>query len=362
MNAAINAGRGAIAPPKDFPPLIQRALARVSGRVGRLAELPPRLRDLLAEFVRCAAVAEPAAPIRIRNATLAVALACSDRTVARLKAELEAAGWIRRQQEITRRHGAQVADVWLLPTALEALGLREATAHCVTTTTTLPSPSPSPPLPAHSGTVSAAPDAARQPSAAHAYEAFKQSPSERQPAGSVENIPEDLAPLQRLGITLAGIRRLMGLARAAGTRLGTVVAAAATSIEASTNPYAYVRRLLALDRDWERVRQTRLSELREEAARASSRPITLPADPALQAQKAEVASLAAALAGNRWLHQTMPLEFTAFAGVVHQAPTGTSAWLALTLDQAARLAQAWRAGRLVAPCPAPGAQRPCLCA
>ncbi len=122
-------------PLKDFPPLIGRALARISGCDGAgLSELNYQGRMLLARIVRNVCVRKPQESVRVSNNCLAIGLGISDRTVRRIKADLEEAGWITRHQKQSRRHGMQVSDIWLTPVALHTLGLvSDSAATCVPT-------------------------------------------------------------------------------------------------------------------------------------------------------------------------------------------------------------------------------------
>lgn len=120
-------------PLKDFPPLIGRALSRISGCDGAgLSELNYQGRMLLARIVRNICVRKPEESVRVSNNCLAAGLGISDRTVRRIKISLEESGWITRHQKQSRRHGMQVSDIWLTPAALRTLGLiADATATCV---------------------------------------------------------------------------------------------------------------------------------------------------------------------------------------------------------------------------------------
>lgn len=89
---------------------------------------------LLARIVRNVCVRKPQESVRVSNNCLAIGLGISDRTVRRIKADLEEAGWITRHQKQSRRHGMQVSDIWLTPVALHTLGLvSDTAATCVPT-------------------------------------------------------------------------------------------------------------------------------------------------------------------------------------------------------------------------------------
>lgn len=358
MHAAIHAGRLNATPvAKDFPPAIQRALARISGRVGGLANLRKGPRALLAELVRCASSRRPNDPIRVRNLTLAMALECSERTIARLKAELEASGWLRRQQVITRRAGAQVSDIWLTDMAIDALGLAE----------------PDQTSAGKVGQEGARSCLQRQPSVASAYVDSLQSSSKRQPAGLSEEpshrepaptsmpeagsnngIPEDLKLLAHKGVSKPGIWRLMALATKAGTRLGQVVCVARNGIEKARHPYAYVLRLLRLGRDWGELEARRDALLREGAKRAGGSLLTtLGPDPEVVKQRRLVDEMKASMGSCLFVHESGNYAFKVVAGFVHQAPATrahesllSGAWAPLAMAQEFKLALAWKAGRV----------------
>lgn len=275
-HAAFQAGRDTYvskspltSPPRDFPPLIQRALARISGRVGILTDLPATQRALLAEFVRSASATTPADAIRVRVASLAAALGCSSRTVARLKAELEHGGWVRRHQNISRRRGAEVADVWLTESALHALGLAgrhsaPAQADAATEHATAALPRLAPP----------ASSSQRAPSMADAYIEFQEQPYRGHPAApqlvqeeallvphAVSKTVHAPRPVHRIALpeplrwladhmTAVRVCWLMRQARLRGVRLEDLAEVCRQQIAAAQNAFAYIRALLERDRDW----------------------------------------------------------------------------------------------------------------
>lgn len=279
-------------PTRDFPTPIRDALSRIAGRVGRCAELGATARLLLAELVRCVGYKTPEVPFRVGNDALAAALGASVRSVGRLKLELEMAGWIGRRQVKSRRRGMQVADHWLTPLALDALGLGGPAVD--NRRGTYPQATPK-----------------RRPTASDAFQTLPQSPSERRPAPTgpgngeepedkesspeqpalseaelevlrelqaqygddlalmdaeeqgglpptieeqlspqVAGVPDDLQLLAHAGVTVHGIRKLMGLASRAGVRLADVVAAAGSHIARARKAYCYVLKLLRSGKDW----------------------------------------------------------------------------------------------------------------
>ena len=271
--------------PKDLPGPIQLALARVAGRVGQCADIKPKARMLLSEFLRCVSYREPEGAVRVRNETLALALGISERSVIRLKKELELDGWISRHQVKSRRRGMQITDVWLTNNALQALGLNKKI-------TTSPVDNYSKSYPQVS--------AMRQPKKTDAL-SIPQSSSKRQvdndlleicnttiandseieiPLSKSEmeiliklqdqygneldgmdedehkeeetnpQVPKDLSLLANLGLKVPAIRKLMGLASNLGLRLGDIVNVAGKNISNARKTFSYVVKLINSKKDW----------------------------------------------------------------------------------------------------------------
>lgn len=106
-----------------FPPKINNALALLAGRVGECGQLSRDARILLCEYVRVLDKNDAYKACRVSNAELQRALELSVRTICRLKAELEHAGWITRHQIQSRELGMQITDVSLTHKAIQALSL-----------------------------------------------------------------------------------------------------------------------------------------------------------------------------------------------------------------------------------------------
>ena len=236
-----------------YPQVITLAADRATDdRIPDIQALDVRARALLQKIVRSLPKENPRASVRISNCTLAIVIGASKRTVARVKRLLEDGGWIKRSQEQSRRHGMQVADIWLTEMAQSVLGLD--------------TPAPK--------------DKARA-KVAHAY-CLSQSLSERPPKGVVEekqpeqpnsqSVPEDLHLLQDCGLTVPAIRKLMGMATKAGHRLGTIVQTTGKHILNATRPFCYVRKLIVSGKDWgaqaEAVQQEDVARAQESAEAA----------------------------------------------------------------------------------------------
>lgn len=269
----------ALPSPIDFPARIQAALGRLAGRVGACALLPPTARLLLAELVRCLDYKNPTEPIRIRNATLAAALNLSERTVGSLKCILERNGWITRHQVQSRRRGMQVADVWLSPLALTALGfspppvdIQGASNPQVQRKRRQPDADayliPQPSSKGHQ----ASPEIVEKRSSSNRplsqselehlerlqllygedLEGMPEDVADMSalPPKLSRNVPPDLTLLSRLGLSDAAVYKLMGLASRKQCRLGHVVAVAGKAIQKARKVYSYVAKLLDSKRDW----------------------------------------------------------------------------------------------------------------
>ena len=78
---------------------------------------------LLQKITRCISTSDVAQSVRVSRNLLADILGVSVKTISRIKAELENAGWIERHQIKSRIYGMQVGDIWLTPWALQELQL-----------------------------------------------------------------------------------------------------------------------------------------------------------------------------------------------------------------------------------------------
>lgn len=173
-----------------------------------------------------------------------------------------------------------------------------------------------------------------------------------QPA-DISDTPPDLALLRRLGISLAGIRQLMGMATRHGTRLGLIVQAAGALIEVSKKPFAYVRQLILSGRDWG---AKCLDATRTEHAEAVQ-------DHARTEERAFVDSVSQ---GGLHTHAKGEFAWRVIGGVVHQSTAadakrgGIGHWL--PLPELSRLVEAWRAGRIFRAADTPACASPGIAA
>jgi hypothetical protein len=292
--------------PVDFPSNIQAALGRLAGRVGLCGRIAPKARLLLAELVRCVNYKVPTESIRIKNTTLAASLGLCVRSVSTLKAELEDGGWIRRHQVKSRRRGMQVADVWLTPLTLEALGLvggnkggvdrwgrsnpqpRTERRHRTANACLFPQPSSKGKL-AAPGHLKNEDEGTGTPLSPSEVEVLKRLQAEygedlsgMEDEGGYQahsqvsdRVPKDLQVLLTLGLSEAGIFKLMGMATKAKCRLGDVLAVAGQAISKARKVFCYVRKLLSSKKDWARLaeeaRGHKPAEVGREAAEEGER-------------------------------------------------------------------------------------------
>lgn len=236
-------------PERDLPLPIQRACTRVQfWRAGPFDALGARDRAVLAEVIRCVDRKRPQQAVYIRRDTLAHREGCSVPTITRALARLASLGWIVRDQVKSRLRGFQVGSVELTSAAVAWLGLLE----------------PSPTL-RESPVIDASRSSDiqcihRQPPAAGLIEKHgtKTSPGE---------LPDALRWLEHANVSRSGVFLLMGLARKRGVLLETVVSACREQILAARMPFAYIRDLLALDKDWARAAKA-VHDLRASQAEA----------------------------------------------------------------------------------------------
>lgn len=261
-----------VTPVSDFPPLVARAIARAAAADGGgLGELDGEERALLVRIVRNVSVAVPAGSVRIANATLAAALHASERTVRRLKSALEAKGWITRRQVQSRRHGMQVLDIWLTPHALATLfgpdgadpdrrrtgqadawlAFQQSSRQPCGASTAPPSGAANTAQPSRDSGGPLPEDSSARPERDAAATATSSSPA-------ADCLPADVRMLADVGgITVAGVRLLMGAATRAGTRLGDVLSAAGEAVLEARQPFGYIKKLIDCGRDWSSVARER---------------------------------------------------------------------------------------------------------
>jgi hypothetical protein len=353
--------RAPFPPVTDFPPLIGQAIARAAGADGGgLGELDGEERALLVRIVRNVSVAAPAESVRISNLTLAAALRTGERTVRRLKSALEAKGWITRRQVQSRRRGMQILDIWLTPHALATLfGPEDADLDrrrsrktdallafpqssrqpCRASMSSPPQPDPAG-LPADpKETRLDGSSAAQEPVQApvqQAVDPLVDPPAKPPPAAN--NLPEDVRMLAEIGgVTVAGVRLLMGAATRAGTRLGDVLSAAGDAVLKARHPFGYTKTLIHCDKDWGAVAQEKRRQDHERRG--------------VGQRLGELQRLVQAMGeGTMYSHDKHEFVWRAEFGQVSQSSVqdaaggGIGRWLPMV--DVSGLASAWREGRL----------------
>ena len=417
-------------PIRDFPGPIRLALARAAACDGAgLQQLDTGERALLVRLVRNVSMAAPKESVRIANPTLAAGLHVSERTIHRIKAGLEAKGWITRQQVQSRRRGMQISDVQLTRHALETLGLVEAAVPAApqepatppsfqrppkvtdallfpqsvlqrrpcgtlefpdTGTTappdaelsrsenpscydsaqvdtkaqtcvhedlvrlepgmvlsieTEPSATDSPVSPALAeitveAELPAAKETCPQPldGSAGIHDLTVDSPAQQQSLPEANRVlPDDVRFLaDEGGVTVAGVRLLMGLATKAGTRLGDVLQVAKDAVLKSRKPFAYMKKLLHTGKDWSALA---LGSQRQKEGQQQA-----------TARASDLDQLRAAMAEGLYSHAKRKCVWRVEFGAVHQstiedaAQGGIGRWL--VLHDVSGLATAWREGKI----------------
>lgn len=156
-------------------------------------------------------------------------------------------------------------------------------------------------------------------------------------AEATSGLPDDVQVLAgKGGVTLAGVRLLMGLATKAGTRLGHVLQVAGDAVLGSRKPFAYVQKLLRTGRDWSTLATT-AQRLQEEARH-------------VRATVSDLDQLRVALAEGLYSHAKRRFVWRVEFGAVHQSTVedavrgGIGRWL--VLHDVSGLATAWRDGRI----------------
>lgn len=289
----------------ELPPTIRRAILRITAeRIGRLWSCPgaQRQRNLLVELVRCANWQRPHTEIRIGNTFLANRLGISIATVKRGLHDLTKSGWITREQLRSTRNKFVGSDTLLTPAAIASLGLNEPlpalparaahffrgadVSHTIgilgiqssskrqQTQQAGAGPSemvdPSGNLAAESqkpNTVyqgqKPSPESSAKPTAPEAHKPEEAVKAVIEPKiyctakrGNIITLPRSLAPLL-LVLAPHQICHLMAQAGRAGHRLEDITILCEKSILAAKSPMAYIRKLIACDKDWAWVRQSR---------------------------------------------------------------------------------------------------------
>lgn len=290
---------GTIAPPRPYPPSIARAADRATDdRLASVRALSSKARLTLQKIVRCISTSNITQSVRISRNLLADLLGVSTKTVSRIKAELENAGWIDRHQIQSRMYGMQVGDVWLTPWALQELQLlapgpldpvnmpvpsedsiairaavvpqqtplltknvpRSVDQKCPTPYSLSLSLSERQPPSGQSlqdvvqeKSLNTPENVASTQNLPTKESQHQQSQHDKQQPSSDSNdyVPDDLITLKIVGISTPGIRKLMGIATRAGRFLGDIVQVATNNILKAKNPYCYVLKLISSKTDWQ---------------------------------------------------------------------------------------------------------------
>ena len=170
------------------------------------------------------------------------------------------------------------------------------------------------------------------------HEVTLESPEQQPSIPSASHLlPDDVRFLaDDGGVTVAGIRLLMGLATKAGTRLGHVLQVAKDSVLKSRNPFAYVNKLLRSGKDWSALalQARRLAEEQQQA----------------MARTSDLDQLRAAMGDGLYSHAKRKFVWRVEFGAIHQsavedaAQGGIGRWL--VLHDLGGLAAAWREGKI----------------
>ena len=234
----------------DLPPVIQRAIART---MDPQLDLTHPERVALATLVARVQARDGASAFWVRRANFASLFERSERTVSNWLAALEAKGWIAKEQGRVRWGDFACLTVHLTQAAVAYFGLarssdlstayRKKTAHAI----------------GNQGLTQSFGDtgpAAAAPKESSAHPAFE------------SKVPADCQLLLQLGMRPAAIFAAMGQARAAGQRLGDIVAVREAHLRAARSPLAYLRALIGSGIDYGALRgRTQLAAQRDEGAR-----------------------------------------------------------------------------------------------
>lgn len=256
---------------RDLPPIICRAMQRVTSmRDGPFADITG-LRELLCEIVRCADRRFADRPITVHRQTLAIRLDISLATLARRLARLVDLGWLQREQSMhkARQRGFQVAKTLLTRQAINWLGFNDEpdepnkalcgsplTHACGDSIQSLQEPtagaltrplagdeSPSTPKPSTA-------TSSQQPQGEVNVDLEERS---RRAEAKAKGVPADLMPLLAV-FEARQVFSLMGIAAKTNRRgiLRSIWSLNAALIEKARKPFGYVRSLILMDRDWDR--------------------------------------------------------------------------------------------------------------
>jgi hypothetical protein len=238
----------------ELPPCplaFAEAERRLLRRIGRLAELPDKRRDVLASMLRLGVQWRDASEwFALKFDTIARELGCSYNTVNNHVQALKVDGWVERQRDITgaRRNGMPVGLTRLTDLALAELGLvqhAQPPEHaCRDLKEKSPSERNAPQAPPVDNAARPNPEPSTHPPEP---QATSRSACVMAPDGS--RIPADLAPLL-MGMTGRQLCAAMRLAGPLGVRLQHIAARALSAILDADKPVAYLRFLVRSGRDW----------------------------------------------------------------------------------------------------------------
>lgn len=240
----------------DLPPKIQRAITRLMDPALQV-ELSAPERVAMAALLRRVEAKDGRAQFWVRRCNLAELFGKVERTVTNWLNALEDQGLISKEQGRTRWGNFSCVTVHLTDLAVKLFGLDQQLST--------PEQQNRKKIAAgHKGCFTEG----EQPYQGHL-------PPARTFVKTVDNsVPADCAPLLDLGVTAAGIFKLMKIARTQSKRLGIVIEARLEAIKQSRTPFAYVTKLLRDNVDYEAQRNAireanRLQEEAEEAKRAA---------------------------------------------------------------------------------------------
>lgn len=226
------------------PEIIRDAICRVTDPDFPIP-LTPSVRWALSILLRRVEAADGTRDFWVRRLNFAQLVDRCDKTVTNWLNELESQGLIEREQNRSHWGAFRSLTVRLTETATHLLGLDGASQQ--------------------------ARSKALRKKTSHALLDNQQS-KETTPAeasSKAGRIPEDLRVLQDLGVRETAIFKLMGLASRAGKRLGDVVAAVEPHLIKARNPFAYLRRLVLLDRDFAFIAREAAAQHAAEEARSA---------------------------------------------------------------------------------------------
>jgi hypothetical protein len=195
---------------------------------------------MLVEILRCLSKESPEQEMFVRRETLAIRLGCSLPTITRTLARLESQGWINRDQVKSRIRGFQVGSIALTKKAIMWLGFEPSAQKAQRC---------SPVIDACSSFQKQSLQRQLQPAAGSV-----DKPSKSTTAVGAVRLPQSLAWLTE-HISPFGVCKLMKVAREKGLLLEDVTTPCATQIQQAKNGFAYIRKLLGIDRDWHSQRQ-----------------------------------------------------------------------------------------------------------